>query len=77
VATNVQIEHPRTGERYEVALADFRRTKAYRDPKSGDLVTYEDAGFKIVANADGTAYEEPKRDEPAPVSKPAEKSKEG
>ncbi len=64
----VQIEHPTTGERYEIELADHRRTKLYRDPKSGELVTYAAAGFQIAANADGSPYEEPK---------PAEKGKEG
>lgn len=66
----VQIEHPTTGERFEVALSDYRRAKAYLDPKSGELVTYERAGFGVTAQADGAPYEPPARPEARPESRP-------
>lgn len=55
----VEVEHPKTTELYRVDLQDYRRKKVYRDDK-GEYVTLEAAGFKIVRNADGSEYEEPK-----------------
>lgn len=44
----VHIEHPKTGVRYAVTPAVFRRK-------------YEPEGFKITQWEDGQPYEEPKR----------------
>ena len=56
----VRIEHPKTTERFEVALADFGKRKAYRDPKHyEEFLTYEEAGFRITHYADGGTYEPP------------------
>jgi len=55
----VQIEHPTTHERYEVSLPDFGAARLYRDPATDEARTYAEAGFRITANADGTAYEAP------------------
>lgn len=57
----VLIRHPKTQAEYIVELADFRRRKLFAEP-DGEIKTYEDAGFKIVSYADGTAYEPPKSD---------------
>lgn len=84
----IQIEHPTTGLRYEVTLDDYRNNRLYLSPKSGQMITYASAGFRIMANADGTEYvpePQPKeaeeeeaptrasRDKPAPAT--AEKEK--
>jgi hypothetical protein len=61
----VIIRNSRTGEEYEIASFDFRRGRHYRDPKSGDMQTYADAGFKIVSLADGQPYEGPLNEPPA------------
>lgn len=55
----VIIEHPKTGESYAIQMSDFRRGKHYRDPKSGDMVTYEDAGFRVISMGDGSEYHPP------------------
>lgn len=55
---NVIIRHPRTDEAYEIASADFKRGKHYRKP-NGEMVTYEEAGFRIESMADGSEYEAP------------------
>lgn len=69
----VIIRHPRTEEEYAIQSGDFRRGKHYRN-KDGELETYEDAGFRIVMNGDGTEYHEPvaarHHEEPAPAAKP-------
>jgi hypothetical protein len=54
--SEVIIRNSKTGEEYAVQLADFRRGKHYQDPKSGDMRTYEEAGFKIVSYGDGSEY---------------------
>ena len=54
----VIIEHPKTGESYAIQQSDFRRGKHYRTTK-GDMATYEEAGFRIISNGDGTEYHEP------------------
>jgi hypothetical protein len=46
----VQIAH-KDGRVYEVSVADFHRAKV----EGGK--TYEELGFKIVANGDGSPYE--------------------
>lgn len=51
--SRVIITHPKTGEAYSVEAADFRRHK------HADGRTYEDKGFKITANEDGSPYEPP------------------
>lgn len=71
MAQRVVIEHPKSHLTYEVALVDFRRNKAYRDPKTGEQQTYEAAGFQIVSLADGAPYEEPKPAAAAPAPAPA------
>lgn len=48
----VQIAH-KDGRAYEVSEANFHRAKVE------DGKTYEELGFKIVANADGSPYEPP------------------
>lgn len=50
---SVIIESSKTGEQYAVSPADFRKH-------------YEEQGFKIVSNEDGTAFEEPAKAEAAP-----------
>lgn len=49
----VIIEHNKTGEQYGVSVADFKKH-------------YEEQGFKIVSNEDGSPYEDPdaKRSKP-------------
>ena len=42
----VIIESRRTGEQYGVSVADFKKH-------------YEEQGFKIVSNEDGSPYEDP------------------
>jgi hypothetical protein len=42
----VIIESTKTGEQYGVSVADFKKH-------------YEEQGFKIVSNEDGSPYEEP------------------
>lgn len=68
----MRIEH-KDGRRYEVALADFTKVKAHRNPKTGEYETYADAGFKIAAYADGSPYEgehaAPKVKDPEPVDR--------
>lgn len=46
MASLLIIEHPRTGERYAVRAADFRKS-------------YAERGFKPVRYEDGSAYEPP------------------
>ena len=48
----VIIESSKTGEQYGVSVADFKKH-------------YEEQGFKIVSNEDGSKYEDPAK--PAPV----------
>jgi hypothetical protein len=48
----VRIAH-KDGREYEVSESDFRRAKVEGDK------TYQDLGFRIVANADGSPYEAP------------------
>lgn len=58
--TDVLIRN-KAGEEYVVTVADFRRVKAYPN-EDGELVTYEDAGFKIVwQHPSGEPYEPPRR----------------
>lgn len=61
----VIIRNSRTGEEYGIDSADFRRGKHYQDPKSGDMQTYADAGFRIVSLANGEPYEGPLNEPPA------------
>lgn len=55
----------KNGESYAIQSGQFRHGKHYRDPKSGDLVSYADAGFRVVSLGDGSAYEGPLNDPPA------------
>lgn len=57
----VEIVHPKTGERYGVTVTDYRRL-------------YEDRGFKIDRNADQTEYvaPEPKASRTEPKASRAE-----
>lgn len=61
----VIIENRRTGESYAIQSSDFRRGKHYRNPKSGEMETYADAGFRIVSLGDGSEYTGPLNDAPA------------
>jgi hypothetical protein len=61
----VLIRHPKTGEEYGIDSSDFRRGHHYEDPKSGDRVSYADAGFRIVSLADGSEYTGPLNESPA------------
>lgn len=54
----VIITHPKTGESYGIQSGDFRRGKHYRNAK-GEMQTYEEAGFRIVSLADGSAWTPP------------------
>jgi len=60
----VIIRH-KDGHEYGINSADFRRGKHYRDPKTGEMVTFEDAGFEIVSLADGSEYTPPTPRQPA------------
>lgn len=62
----VKIQNKKTGEEYEINSADFRRGKHHRNAKTGEMETYEDAGFQIVSLADGGQY--------TPPTPPAERS---
>jgi len=63
----VIIENSKTGEQYAIDSSDYRRGKHYQDPKTGEMVSYEDAGFKIVSKGDGQPYTPPApRGESAP-----------
>lgn len=55
----VLIRHPKSGEEYQVELADFRKRKLYQKAPDADLQTYEAAGFEVVSYADGAVYEPP------------------
>lgn len=61
----VQIAH-KDGRVYEVSESDFHRAKVE------DGKTYEELGFRIVANADGSPYEPPQA-KAAPADKGAAK----
>lgn len=65
----VIISNDKTGEQYEIDSADFRRGKHYLDPKSGDMVTFQDAGFKVVSLPNGEPYEGPLNDPPKAETK--------
>ncbi len=54
----VIIRHPKTDESYEIASGDFRRGKHYRQA-DGEMVSFEEAGFRIESLADGQPYEAP------------------
>lgn len=60
----VIIRHPKTDQEYQIAVSDFRHGKHYLDPKTGERMTYADAGFKIISQADGRHYDEPKSEKP-------------
>lgn len=55
----VIISNSRTGEEYAIQSGDFRRGKHYKNAK-GEMVTFEEAGFRIVSLGDGQPYEAPK-----------------
>lgn len=65
------IRHPKTEAEYGIQSGDFRRGKHYRDPKTGELQTFEAAGFEIVSYMDGSPYEAPApRGEAKPDAEP-------
>lgn len=64
----VIIENKRTGESYAIQSGDFRRGKHHKNPKTGEMETFADAGFRIVSLGDGQPYEGPLNDPPAPRS---------
>lgn len=53
----VIIRH-KDGREYEIASAEFKRGKHVAMPDGG-RATYEEAGFRIVSQADGQPYEPP------------------
>jgi hypothetical protein len=55
----VIIRNDKTGAEYGIQSGDFRRGKHYRNDKTGEMQTFEDAGFKIVSHMDGSPYEAP------------------
>jgi hypothetical protein len=55
----VIVRHPKTDAEYGIDSADFRRGKHAVDPKTGELVTYEEAGYRIVSQMDGQPYHAP------------------
>jgi hypothetical protein len=59
----VIIRHPKTGQEYGIDSADFRRGKHFQK-LDGTRVTYEEAGFRIVSQADGSPYTGPLNDPP-------------
>jgi hypothetical protein len=61
----VVIRH-RDGREFEVSESDFRRAKVEQGK------TYDELGFKIVRNADGSEYEAPA---PRAAEKPADGKK--
>jgi hypothetical protein len=54
----VIIRHPKTEREYAILPADFRRRRAFAEP-DGSVVTYEQAGFRIVSYEDGSPYQPP------------------
>lgn len=52
----VLIRHERLGLEYQIEAGDFRTRKLYRQP-TGQLVTYADAGFRIISMADGQPFQ--------------------
>ena len=60
----VIIENSKTGESYGIQSGDFRRGKHYRNRATGEMQTFEAAGFRIVSLADGQPYHAP--EPPAP-----------
>lgn len=65
----VIVRHPRSGQEYGIQAADFRRGKHYRQV-DGTMVSYADAGFRIVSLGDGQPYEGPLNDAPAERAEP-------
>lgn len=61
---NVIIRH-RDGREYGIDSSDFRHGKHVENPKTGELESYADAGFRIVSLADGQPYTGPLNDPPA------------
>jgi hypothetical protein len=52
----VIIRNERLGLEYGIQSDDFRRGNHFRDPMTGEMVTYDHAGFRIVSLADGSPY---------------------
>lgn len=61
----VIIRHPRTGHEYGIDSSSFRHGRHFPNPKTGELESYADAGFRIVSLADGQPYTGPLNDPPA------------
>jgi hypothetical protein len=60
----VVIRNDKTGEEYEIDSVNFRRGKHYLDQKSGEMVSFEEAGFRIVSLPNGEPYDGPLNDPP-------------
>jgi hypothetical protein len=58
----VIISNDKTGEQYEIDSADFRRGKHYQI--AGDMISFEEAGFKIISLPNGEPYTGPLNDPP-------------
>jgi hypothetical protein len=59
----VIISNEKTGQQYEIDSADFRRGKHYQQP-DGEMVSFEEAGFKVVSLPNGEPYTGPLNDPP-------------
>lgn len=62
----VIVQH-KDGREFDIPYASYRQGKIVVGD-DGELSTYEDAGFKIVRNDDGSEYEAPKQSEPEPAA---------
>lgn len=60
----VIIRNSRTGEEYGIDSAKFRHGRHYQKA-SGERVSYEEAGFRIVSLANGQPYTGPLNEPPA------------
>jgi hypothetical protein len=60
-SVQVIISNEKTGEQYEIDSADFRRGKHYQQP-DGEMVSFEEAGFKVVSLPNGEPYTGPLND---------------
>jgi hypothetical protein len=60
----VIIRNDKTGAEYEIDSANFRRGKHYQQP-DGEMVSFEEAGFRIVSLPNGEPYDGPLNDPPA------------
>lgn len=60
----VIIRH-RDGREYGIESEHFRHGKHVLNPKTGEMESFADAGFRIVSLADGSPYTGPLNDPPS------------